>query len=58
MVDRFRLALAQLNPTVGAVEANLAQAPGPPGDGGAPTAPTSCCCPNSTLPATRPKTWC
>ncbi|HUE47163.1 MAG TPA: NAD+ synthase, partial [Aestuariivirgaceae bacterium] len=26
MVDRFRLALAQLNPTVGAVEANLAQA--------------------------------
>jgi NAD+ synthase len=26
MADRFRLALAQLNPTVGAVEANLAQA--------------------------------
>ncbi len=54
MVDRFRLALAQLNPTVGAVEANLAQAR----DARATAAADGACCPNFTLPDTRPRTWC
>ena len=56
--DVLRIAVAQLNPTVGDVAGNLAKAREARADAARQGADLVLCSPNSSSPAIRRKTWC